>query len=111
MNPVTENLLRQMTDAIVQTADPTSVYLFGSYAQGRARDDSDLDLLIVVDGSFGPQRSRLAEINRIRRQLRKFRVPKDVLLYSIEEMEKWRHSSGHVIGRCVREGKLLYARP
>jgi hypothetical protein len=37
--------------------------------------------------------------------------PKDVLVYSREEFEKWQDSINHVVAIAVREGRLLYERP
>jgi predicted nucleotidyltransferase len=110
MTAVTEQLLDEMVQIIVREIDPEQVYLFGSRARGGAREDSDVDLLIVDSKSFGPDPSRFQEINRIYKALASFRVPTDILLYSSEEFAKWQHSLNHVIGRCYREGKLLYAR-
>ena len=110
MIPVTDSLLKEMTASIVATANPDRVYLFGSYATGNPRVDSDVDLLVVVDDNFDAQKSRLDAINRIRRELAKFRVAKDVLVYSTAEVAQWRNSRNHVIGRCLREGRQLYGR-
>jgi HsdM-like protein len=70
----------------------------------------DVDLLIVVSEPFGPEHSRFQEINRVYQALSSFRIPNDVLLYSSDEFAKWSQSLNHVVGRCSREGKLLYAR-
>ena len=110
MIAVTDKLLAEMVEAIVREVDPEQIYLFGSRARGDAREDSDIDLLIVERDSFGHERSRFQEINRIRRLLSSFRIPKDILVYSSDEFAKWRHSLNHIVGRCYREGKLLYPR-
>jgi uncharacterized protein len=110
MTVVTEHILDEMVQVIVREIDPDQVYLFGSRAHGTARKDSDVDLLIVDSNPFGPEHSRFQEINRLYQALASFRIPKDILLYSSEEFAKWQHSLNHVIGRCYREGKLLYAR-
>jgi predicted nucleotidyltransferase len=110
MVTVTDKLLNDVSDTIVSSANPVAVYLFGSYANGTPGPNSDLDLLVVVDGRFDQNRNRLAEINQIRRELAQYRIAKDVLLYSKDELDLWRDSKNHIIGRCVRDGKLLYAR-
>lgn len=107
---VTDEVLADMVHAIVREVDPERIYLFGSRARGAARQGSDVDLLIVVRDPFGPEHSCFQEINRVYRALSTFRVPNDVLLYASEEFAKWSRSINHVVGRCVREGKLLYAR-
>jgi predicted nucleotidyltransferase len=102
--------LEAITRVLVSAVNPDRVVLFGSRARGDARHDSDLDLLIVEKESFGPHRSRSREIRRIRRILSDFRIPKDILVYSVDEVAKWRNSVNHILAKCLREGKVLYAR-
>jgi predicted nucleotidyltransferase len=110
MVEVSEKVLAEMIEAIVREIDPEQIYLFGSRARGDSRAHSDVDLLIVESGPFGLQRSRRREMRRIRRALARFRIPVDILVYSADEVAKWRHSINHVIACCLREGRQLYAR-
>jgi Nucleotidyltransferase domain len=41
--PVTEELLQEMTEKIDREINPRKVVLFGSHARGTARPDSDLE--------------------------------------------------------------------
>jgi predicted nucleotidyltransferase len=107
---VSEQVIEGMVQAIVEEVGPRRIYLFGSCARGSQTADSDVDLLIVEDQRFGPDRNRWSELKRIRKALRSFRVPKDILIYSRDEFEKWEDSVNHVIAHAVREGKLLYER-
>ncbi|MCY3932723.1 MAG: nucleotidyltransferase domain-containing protein [Acidobacteria bacterium] len=100
-----------MTRAIVDEVDPEKVILFGSRGRGDAETDSDIDLLVVEAEPFGPDRSKHREMLRLNRALRDFRVPKDLLVFSNEEVEYWRDSLNHVLARALREGRVLYERP
>ena len=111
MITVTEEVLEQMVRAIVREVDPEAIYLFGSYARGQAGPDSDVDLLVIEREPFGPGHPRLAEMARLRRALSAFRVPKDILVFSKDEVDYWRDSLNHITSRCRREGRVLYGRP
>ena len=111
MGAVTPELLTEMVAAVVQEVDPEQIYLFGSHARGDASDQSDLDILIVEREPFGPERSRRREAGRLWRLLARFGTAKDILVYSVDEVERRRHSRNHVIAHALREGKLLYERP
>ena len=100
-----------MVAAIVDEVDPEQVILFGSRGRGDARVRSDVDLLVIEAEPFGPGHSKHEEMNRLYRALRGFRVPKDILVFSNEEVEYWRDSLNHVLARALREGKVLYERP
>ena len=108
---VTDALLDQMVQAIVDGADPERVILFGSRARGDAREDSDIDLIVIEAEPFGADRSRLAEERRLYRALAGLRVSKDILVYSLDEVEYWRDSLNFVLARALREGRVLYERP
>ena len=58
-----------------------------------------------------PKRSRHKEMMRLRRALRPFRVPVDVLVYSRDDVDYWRDSLNYVLARAMREGTVLYERP
>lgn len=42
-----EKTLRSITELIIQCCDPDEIVLYGSYAKGNDRLDSDLDLLVI----------------------------------------------------------------
>ena len=111
MDRVDDALLLQMTTTIVDEVDPEKVILFGSRARGDAKADSDFDLVVVEAEPFGPDRDRGAQETRLWRALAKFHVPKDILVYSLEEADRWRGSVNHVLARALREGRVLYERP
>ena len=105
-----EGLLRKIVDVIVRERSPQAVILFGSRARGNPRTDSDVDLLIIEKEPFSPQRSRRKEVAHLQMALRKLPFSKDILLYSREEFEHWRHSLNHMVGRASREGKVMHGR-
>ena len=107
---VTDEVIAEMVEKIVAEVQPEQIYLFGSRARGEARADSDVDLLVVEREDFGADRSRPDAASRVYNALRSFLVPVDVLVFTTDEMLKWGESRYHVIGRCRREGRLLYAR-
>lgn len=106
----TKTLLESMVEVIVEIASPEKIILFGSQARGTARKDSDYDFLIIDADPFEEGRSRWKSVSKLGRALAKFRVPKDILLYSAEEVEQRRHWKNNVISYALKEGKVLYER-
>lgn len=106
----TETDLTAMVRRIIEAVQPEQVFLFGSLARGDGSEESDIDLLIVEQEGF-TERSRWRELQTIRQAISAFRISKDILLYSREEVAQWRGSLNHVVGHALREGRLLYERP
>ena len=92
MPDLTAALLDRMIRTIVDEVDPEQVILFGSRARGDARPDSDVDLLIIESEPFGDGRSARAESARLNQALAATPVATDLLVYSREEIDRWRGS-------------------
>jgi predicted nucleotidyltransferase len=110
MTQVTDTLIGEMVQAIVNEVDPEKVILFGSRGRGDERQDSDVDLVVVEAEPFGPKRSRRKEMVRLYHAVAGFPVAADVLVYSCDDVDYWRDSLNHVLARALREGKVLYER-
>ncbi|MCY4610795.1 MAG: nucleotidyltransferase domain-containing protein [Gammaproteobacteria bacterium] len=110
MTEVNEEMFQRMTRAIVDEADPEQVILFGSHARGDAGEDSDIDLIVIEAEPFGEGRSPLSEMTRLYDATKDFDVSKDILVFSLEDVEYWRDSLNHVLARALREGRVLYER-
>ena len=94
----------QAVALLVEAARPERIVLFGSHARGDAREDSDLDLLVIE-----PQvEDRAREMVRLRRALRPLRIPVDVLVYSSAEVERWSRQPGTALFWAMREGRVVY---
>ena len=104
-------LLERMVRTIVEEVDPEQVILFGSRARGDAAAESDFDFIVVEAEPFGDGRSRHCEEVRLYRALAGCGACKDILVYSLDEVEYWRDSLNNVLARALREGKVLYERP
>lgn len=86
---------------LLAAAPGAKVILFGSYARGDARDDSDVDFLVVE-----PEVTDwLAEMVRLAEVLRPLRLPADVLVVSAERFAYWRDTPNTVMYRAAREGR------
>jgi predicted nucleotidyltransferase len=98
--------IEEMVRRIVEGFDPEKIILFGSQAREEAGPDSDADLLVVmrVEGS---KRKKAIEIDLA---LADLGVPKDILVVTPEEVERYRDIVGTIIYPALREGKVLYER-
>ena len=106
--PQSETLLDKMVEVIVEVAKPDKIILFGSRAKGTARADSDYDFIVIQAEAFFKEHSRRKEAGKLGRALAKFRVPKDILMYSVEEVEQRRHWQNGVLLDALKEGRVLY---
>jgi len=79
-------------------------WLFGSYARGEASEDSDVDILFVVDNNS----SHLSLIGSARKAMRAWHVPKDILVYRYDEFQDWQKVVGSLCYRVKKEGVQLY---
>ena len=71
---VTDALIAEMVEILVEEADPEQIILFGSRGRGEARDDSDVDLIVVEAEPFGRGRDRVKEMARLYRALARLLV-------------------------------------
>lgn len=105
--PDLQQRLQVAVAAIVQIASPEQVILFGSRATGEAREDSDVDLLVVAATPSWPKLAR-----SLRRALRPLLQPLtfDLLVYPPEVWEKDRRVPGFAAREADLRGIRLYER-
>jgi predicted nucleotidyltransferase len=98
--------LPEAIERIRRQFDPVRIILFGSWARGQARPDSDLDLLVVLPHVENKRRAAV----EILRALNGLPVSKDVVVTTPEEIAARGNTIGHVLRPALREGKVLYER-
>ena len=95
-----ETLLEQIKDNFA----PEKVFLFGSYAKGRATPKSDIDLCIVMDTNN--KRQTTTELY----YTIDHPLPIDFLLYTPSEWDECVADTTSFAHKINSEGVLLYAR-
>ena len=108
MKEPTDILLKEIADNIIRAVHPDEIVLFGSSARGDGRPDSDIDLLIIVPGSFNGKRNRLDMYGDLMSGLGRYCMPIDILLFTRSEVREWKSYRNHVISRAYREGRVIY---
>ena len=101
---ISTDAIAQAVRILVDAANPIKVILFGSYARGDARDDSDVDLLVVERGLS----NKRSEMVRLRNLVRPLRIPVDIIVVSEEEFRDWAHLTGTVLHWADTEGRVMH---
>ncbi len=104
--PITEALLKEITQRIVEVFDPEKVILFGSHAAGTPRTDSDVDLLVIAEA----QGSSIQRAVAVKRVCRPRFVAMDVLVKTPEEIAAQLQQGNFFLRQILEEGRILYER-
>lgn len=99
-------LLQEMVRRIREIAAPERIFLFGSRARGRARNDSDYDLLVIQE-SEKPRYQRSVPLYPA---LADLPAEVDILVYTPEEVHEWSGVPQAFVSTAIREGRLVYER-
>lgn len=104
---ISKQTIEEVKNRLVQAYNPLTIYIFGSYAWGHPDEESDLDLLIVVDTL---KQDRFKAMSEGYTALRDLPIFKDILLYSKAEFEQAAATPATLCNRVQKEGKIIYAR-
>ena len=102
--PLTEELLAEISARILRAFSPTRVILFGSYAEGRATADSDIDLLVVTEQTAKP-RELLAQTRHLFCDMP---LPVQVVTISLRDFQETQDVIGGIAYPATRYGSFIY---
>jgi predicted nucleotidyltransferase len=106
-SPVTEQALSDIVQHIVNELRPERIILFGSYGYGSPNENSDVDLLVIMETSSRPADRYLA----VSRLLRPRPFPLDILVKTPDEISQALEKGDFFIRELVSKGQTLYERP
>lgn len=104
VNMITQYEIEKLIRTIIEIEQPDQIVLFGSYAYGEPKEDSDLDILVVKDYHL-PRHKRGQQLLK---SLSYVRFPLDILFYTPAEIVKWQDASLAFITTVISKGKVLY---
>ena len=96
----------------LKSSDPYKIILFGSYANGDPNENSDIDILVILDNNHVSKtyqerlekkilvKNLVIEINR--------KIPLDILVYSKEELNLIKAYGNYFIDEIEKTGKVIY---
>lgn len=96
-----------LVDVIRKNVEAEAIYLFGSFAYGTPREDSDFDIYVVIpDDAIRP----LDATQRIRFAISPFQKrPVDLLVSNLENFNKRKNLQSFVESDVFNKGVRLYA--
>jgi uncharacterized protein len=101
---VTDDLLRDMTQRIVDAFHPDKIVLFGSYAYGGPTLDSDVDLLVIMESEERP----VVRSRRVREVASVDFLPMDVMVRTPAEIANRLELGDFFIKEILDHGRVLY---
>jgi uncharacterized protein len=104
---INKKTIEEVKNRLIKTYNPIAIYVFGSYAWGTPNEDSDLDLLVIIDRSN--EKSYIRPITG-HKALIGLCISKDLIIYTKDEFEKISQDKTTLGYKIKKEGELIYAR-
>jgi predicted nucleotidyltransferase len=104
---ITATLPEGLLQRVVEHLHPIRVFVFGSRAHGVVHQDSDWDLLVVVDDNIPPERIGWRAVHEARRGIR---GAIDLTPFRESNYRKREHIIGSLPWIVANEGVLIYER-
>src|SRR4051794_33798982 len=95
--------IRRFARALGERFRPDRIILFGSYAYGIPRPDSDVDLLVVM-----PARNELDQAYRIDLAIDPPPLPVDIIVRTPKNLSRGLADGDSFLSEIVSRGKILY---
>ena len=100
---IPQEAIDEVVRQIAENFHPQKIILFGSYARGKPRPESDLDLLVVMDTPLKESQQSL----KIRQHLGvMFGI--DLLVYTPKRLQERLDMNDWFIREVIEEGKVVY---
>ena len=103
---INQHIVQAMTKIIEDSFAPDKIIVFGYWARDEVTKDSHIDFLVITSYEGSKRDLQVA----IRRRLKGFGVPKDVIVASHDEVERKKNLPGYIYGTALREGSIVYER-
>lgn len=96
--------IRKFAEAVAQKFRPRKIVLFGSYARGRPTEDSDVDLLVIMDRTrYRGERMSVRIRHAVPRDF-----PTDLLVRTPAEVGKRLRWGDCFMKEVIEKGRVLY---
>ena len=95
--------IKNICRRIAEEFQPEKIILFGSYAYGKPRPDSDVDILVIMafDGGYFHQAAKI-------RQRLDSPVPMDLLVRTPEQIQYRLEIGDSFIQEILEQGRVMY---
>lgn len=101
---LSRNLIDQAGKRLAEVAGAESTVIpFGSHARGEAGADSDVDFLVIEP----IVKNRLEEWGRLRRALKDFPMPVDIVVLDKERAGRRAKVPGTMVHHALRDGQVV----
>jgi predicted nucleotidyltransferase len=96
----------------LKASDPYKIILFGSHANNSATDDSDIDLMVILDNnsiakSYEERMNKKLYVRKLVREIN-YKTALDILVYSKEELKLIKENGNYFINEIEKTGKIIY---
>jgi len=98
--------IRAVAKQIAERFQPEKIILFGSYAYGKPRPESDVDLLVVMETPLHEWQQRL----EISRALSPRPFPMDIIIRTPKQLEERLALGDPFLREITSQGKVIYER-